>query len=159
MIGVLGFDCWRGLGIFLFTTAFRTALGPTQSPIRWVPGAFSLGVKRPGREATHSPSSSADVKECVELYLHSPNTLSWRGAQLKHRDNFTFYLYLYTHTHTHTHTQFSSSWFPWICICNYRTCRSMNYVESQKSFQSLLVEVICVHILLLCVPDISFLLF
>jgi hypothetical protein len=26
----------------------------------------------------------------VELYLHFPNTLSWRGAQLKHRDNFTF---------------------------------------------------------------------
>jgi hypothetical protein len=27
----------------------------------------------------------------VELYLHSPNTPSWCGAQLKHRDNFTFY--------------------------------------------------------------------
>jgi hypothetical protein len=26
-------------------------------------------------------------------YLHYPNTPSWRGAQLKHRDNFTFYLY------------------------------------------------------------------
>jgi hypothetical protein len=26
----------------------------------------------------------------VELYLNSPNTPSWRGAQLKHRDNFTF---------------------------------------------------------------------
>jgi hypothetical protein len=26
----------------------------------------------------------------VELYLHFPNTPSWRGAQLKHRDNFTF---------------------------------------------------------------------
>jgi hypothetical protein len=26
----------------------------------------------------------------VELYLHSPNTPSWRGAQLKYRDNFTF---------------------------------------------------------------------
>jgi hypothetical protein len=29
------------------------------------------GVKRPGREADHSPPSSAEVKECVELYLHS----------------------------------------------------------------------------------------
>jgi len=28
-------------------------------------------VKRPGREADHSPPSSAEVKECVELYLHS----------------------------------------------------------------------------------------
>jgi len=26
----------------------------------------------------------------VELYIHSPNTPSCRGAQLKHRDNFTF---------------------------------------------------------------------
>jgi len=24
---------------------------------------------------------------------HSPNTPAWRGAQLEHRDNFTFYLY------------------------------------------------------------------
>jgi hypothetical protein len=32
----------------------------------------SLGVKRPGREADHSPPSSAKVKECMELYLHSP---------------------------------------------------------------------------------------
>jgi hypothetical protein len=34
--------------------------------------------------------SSAEVKECVEQYLHSPNMPSWCGAQLKHRDNFTF---------------------------------------------------------------------
>jgi hypothetical protein len=25
----------------------------------------------------------------MELYLYSPNTPLWRGAQLKHRDNFT----------------------------------------------------------------------
>jgi hypothetical protein len=65
--------------------------------------ALSLGVKRPGREADHSPSSSAEVKECVELYLHSPNMLSWHGAELKkHRDltfNFTF-------TSTFTFTEF-----------------------------------------------------
>jgi hypothetical protein len=36
----------------------------------------------PGLEADHSPPSSAEVKECVELYLHSLNTPSWRGAQL-----------------------------------------------------------------------------
>jgi hypothetical protein len=35
-----------------------------------------------GLEADHSPPSSAEVKEWVELYLHSPNTPSWRGAQL-----------------------------------------------------------------------------
>jgi hypothetical protein len=35
-------------------------------------GDLSLGVKRPGREADHSPSSSAEVKEWVELCIHSP---------------------------------------------------------------------------------------
>jgi hypothetical protein len=35
-IGVLGFDSQWGLGIFLFTTASRTALRPTQPPIQWV---------------------------------------------------------------------------------------------------------------------------
>jgi hypothetical protein len=64
----------------LITTASRTALGPTQPPIQWVPVALSLGVKRPRREADHSLPSSAEVKECVEIYHHSPNTPSWRGA-------------------------------------------------------------------------------
>jgi hypothetical protein len=35
-----------------------------------------------GREADHSPTSSAEVKEWVELGLHSPNAPSWRGALL-----------------------------------------------------------------------------
>jgi hypothetical protein len=91
--GWWGFECRRELGIFLFTTASRPALGPTQSPIRWEAGALSLGIKRPGREADYSPPFTAEVKECVELYLHSPNTPSWRGAQLKHRNNFTFTFY------------------------------------------------------------------
>jgi len=34
----------------------------TQPPNQWVPGAISLGVKRPGREADHSFPSSAAVK-------------------------------------------------------------------------------------------------
>jgi hypothetical protein len=57
---------------------------------------LALGVKRPGREAVYSPPYGAEAKECAELYLYSPNTPSERGAQLKHRDNFTFYLYLAT---------------------------------------------------------------
>jgi hypothetical protein len=57
------FDSRRVLGIFLFTTGSRMALEPTQPPIQCVPGALSLGVKRPGREADHSFSSSPEVKE------------------------------------------------------------------------------------------------
>jgi hypothetical protein len=81
-IGVLGFDSRRGLGIFLFTTASRTALRLTQPPIQWAPGALSLEVKRPGCGADYSPPSTAEVIEWVELYLHSSNTPSWLGAYL-----------------------------------------------------------------------------
>jgi hypothetical protein len=56
------FESRQGLGIFLLTTASRPALGPTQPPIQWVPGALSLGVNQPGREVDHLPPSSAEVK-------------------------------------------------------------------------------------------------
>jgi hypothetical protein len=61
-IRVLGFDSRRRLGIFLFTIVFRTALGSIQPPILWITGALSLGVKRPRREADHSPPSRAEVE-------------------------------------------------------------------------------------------------
>jgi hypothetical protein len=57
-----------------FFTACRPALGPTQPPIQWVPG-----VKRPGREADHSPPSSAEVKNGGAM-PPLPYTSSWRGA-------------------------------------------------------------------------------
>jgi hypothetical protein len=31
-----------------------SVVGPTQPPLQWVPGALSVGVKRPGREADGS---------------------------------------------------------------------------------------------------------
>jgi hypothetical protein len=71
-IGILGFDSQRGLGIFLITIASTMDLGSTQPPVQWISGILSLGVKWLWREADHSPPSTAEVKECVELYLHSP---------------------------------------------------------------------------------------
>jgi hypothetical protein len=91
-IGLLGFESWQGLEIFLFTTVSRIALGPIQPPIQWVPEALSLRVKQPGHEADHSPPSGAKVKECMELYLHSPICLHGMvfSQEKKHRGNFTF---------------------------------------------------------------------
>ena len=40
-------------------------------------GSLFPGVKRPGRGVNHLPSSSARVKERVELYLYSPSVPSW----------------------------------------------------------------------------------
>jgi hypothetical protein len=100
--------------IFYFSTASRTALRPTQPPIQWVPGILSLGVKRPGREADHSPPSSAEVNEWVELYLHSPYTPLWRGAQLSTGTTlpftFTFwYLLSISSIYSNQHFVFHSS--------------------------------------------------
>jgi hypothetical protein len=71
MIGVPGFDSRQGLGICPFITASRTALGPTQPPIQWVPEALSLGLKRSGREADESPSSGAEVRN-EWIYTSNP---------------------------------------------------------------------------------------
>jgi hypothetical protein len=91
--GVLRFASRQGLGIFFSTAASRTALGPTQPPIQWAPGALSLGVKRPGREADHSPPSSAEVKNAWS-YTSIPHYVFMSWCLVKHRDNFTFTLSL-----------------------------------------------------------------
>jgi hypothetical protein len=46
-----------------FPAGVRPALGPTQPPVQWVPEAPSSGVKRPGREADHSPPLTLTVRE------------------------------------------------------------------------------------------------
>jgi hypothetical protein len=48
----------------------RYGLEPTQPAIQWVPGALTLGVKRPGREADHTPPSSTEVN--VWNYTSTP---------------------------------------------------------------------------------------
>jgi hypothetical protein len=85
---------WSGVRVPIGARNFshhRVQMGPTQPPIQWVPGALSLGLKRPGREVNHAPPSSAEVKNPWSYVIYSHNTPSWRGAQLKHRDNFTLY--------------------------------------------------------------------
>jgi hypothetical protein len=63
---------------FVFSASSRSAVGPTQPPIKWVPGALSLGVKRPGREADHSAPTSAEVKKTI--YTFTPSRPSWPTA-------------------------------------------------------------------------------
>jgi hypothetical protein len=68
-----GIECRWGRD---FPHPSRPALGPTQPPIQWVTGLFR-GVNRPGRGVDHPPSSSARVKERVELYIYSSSGPSW----------------------------------------------------------------------------------
>jgi hypothetical protein len=55
----------------LFSTSSRPALRPTQPSIQWVPGAFSLGVKRQRREADHSPPTGVEIKK-IWTYISTP---------------------------------------------------------------------------------------
>jgi hypothetical protein len=60
----------------------RLALGPTQLPLRWVIGDLSLEVKRPEREADHSPQTNAEVKN-MWIYTSTPHTSLWCSAGMR----------------------------------------------------------------------------
>jgi hypothetical protein len=68
-------------GAFLFASASRSALGPTQPPTQGIKGTLKPGVRRPGREAVQSPPSSAEVKKAWR-YSSTPQSL--RGVVLNY---------------------------------------------------------------------------
>jgi hypothetical protein len=57
-----------GVRVRVWSRIFFTS---TQPPIKWVPGAVSPAVKRPGREADHSSPTSAEVKK-MWIYTSTP---------------------------------------------------------------------------------------
>jgi hypothetical protein len=65
---------WAGKDIFFYSIAFRLGLWPTQPPMQWV-----SRLKRPGREADHSPPSNAEVKNSGTIPPLPPYIL-WRGT-------------------------------------------------------------------------------
>jgi hypothetical protein len=58
----LGVEIRVPVGSRIFSTSSIPVLGPTQPPIQCVPGALKPKIKLPGREADHSPPTSAEVK-------------------------------------------------------------------------------------------------
>jgi hypothetical protein len=71
----------RGVGIpspgsvknFLFSSSSRPALGSTQPPIQWVPGALSRGWNGRGVKLT-THVHLVRCKENVDLFIHSPTS-------------------------------------------------------------------------------------
>jgi hypothetical protein len=88
-----GLDSWgsipAGEETFLYSTASRPALVPIQPPTQWVPGTLSLGAQWMGRQADHSPTSSAEAKNAGTI-PPLPHVSLWNGAELiTYSANFT----------------------------------------------------------------------
>jgi hypothetical protein len=66
-----GFESLKVQKISVYSIVSIPCLGPTQPPIQWVLGVLSSGVKRPEREADHSPLFSAEVKNCGDISTSS----------------------------------------------------------------------------------------
>jgi hypothetical protein len=64
-------SCDSSVGI---ATGFGVLGFGSKLPIKWVPGALSLGLKWPGREADHSPPSNAEIKNAWS-YTSTPQCL------------------------------------------------------------------------------------
>jgi hypothetical protein len=86
--------------------------GPGAHPASYTMGTASLPrIKRPGSGVDHPPSSSAEVKERLQLYIYSP--LGLRGL---------FYLYL---LHLNTFTS----------PCSSATCLFRNEMSPTRTVQ------------------------
>jgi len=105
-------------------------------------GVSFHGVKRPEREADHSPPSSTEVKNTWR-YTSTPQYVFMAWCLVKHRDSFTFYL---------------SPWdrLPLVCLLAHCLRHSSSRWESTDWFLSLcpLIALCCVAVLasLVCRP-------
>jgi hypothetical protein len=73
---------------YAFATTSTPTLGSTQPPIQWLPGTFSLEVKRPGYKADHSEVKNA------RSYTSTPPYVMMARCLIRRMDNCIFYLYL-----------------------------------------------------------------
>jgi hypothetical protein len=76
LTGRPGFDSRHRQDIFLYSRASRPVLGSVSPPIQWEPETLSTRDKQLGREADHSLSSSAEIKNGGAI-PSLPQTSSW----------------------------------------------------------------------------------
>jgi hypothetical protein len=70
---------------FILFASSRLAVGPTQHHIQWVPGTLSPGLMPPGREADHSPPTSAEV-EIIWISTSTHHAFPWHSPSFKRKE-------------------------------------------------------------------------
>jgi hypothetical protein len=120
----------RGVGVrvpvrgknFLFSKSSRLFLVSTHPPIEWVTGVLSPEVKGPGREADHSPVTSANIKETWICTSTHPFAYMVYCSLLSTWTIFFFFLHCKRKPEISTRTEPSYSIqvaFPWmLSICS-----------------------------------------
>jgi hypothetical protein len=97
------FQSQQGVGNFSLHHRVQTGSADHPLPlIQYVPGALSVGIKRPGREADHSPPSSADVKNAWS-YTSTPQYAFMAWCSVKTQGQLHLYLYVSNPMSMHPH--------------------------------------------------------
>jgi len=77
--GRLGFNSWQEQVFFLHYRV-QNGFGARAASCALRAEVSYQRVKRTWCEVDHSLPSTAEIKKCVELYFHSPNTSSWHDT-------------------------------------------------------------------------------
>jgi hypothetical protein len=115
--GRSGFDLRQRQRIFLLAAASRPALGPSQPPVQWIPGVLSPGVKRPGRDADHSPHLVPRLSR-NRSYTSSPPCASMACSGITSLFFFGIKFHRYAHTR-----DWRESTKNFLLVCNFQQVR------------------------------------
>jgi len=117
---------------FLFAIASRPALGPIQSPIHWVMGPLSPGLKWPRREADHWPPSSAKAKN-EWSYTFTPPYIFMAWYLIKQGMHFHCVVLNWVQGQLYIYFCFEKSVLCNKCEYMWQTARQYQFVKSTSS--------------------------
>jgi hypothetical protein len=127
-----------GAGNFSLHHHVQNGSGAHPASYRRILGALSLGIKRSGCEADHSPPSIAEVKN-EWSYTSTPQYVFMAWCLVKHRDNFaitfifTFYLFILNACSVHKA-------FFHICLAVHNACSKQSFCGMKWNVSALISE-------------------